>query len=111
MSVIGLVSAEEAERCIVHYSHTYQRLVAAEILQRTEPGRVYRLRDISLELPSLPLGPWFPKLLKCRAFQKVGHGKYLRIDIRSTTPKECPERGEEWVMENLCQIRSDSDLP
>lgn len=109
--LIGLVGKEEAERCVVHYSPVYQRLVAAEILQRTTPGRVYRLRDISLELSSLPLGPWFPKLLKCRAFKKVGHGKYLRIDIRTTDPTQCPERGEEWTMENLCQIRSNSDLP
>jgi len=111
MTVIGLVGEEEAEKCIVHYSRVYQRLVAAEILQRTEPGRVYRLRDISLELSSLPLGPWFPKLMQCRAFQKKGRDRYLRIDIRTTTPTPCPERGEEWVMENLCQIRSDSDLP
>jgi len=111
MSIIGLVGTEEAERCIVHYSLAYKRIVAAETLQHTEPGRVYRVRDISIELSPLPLGPWFPKLLTCRAFKKLAHGKYLRIDIRTTTQTPCPERGEEWVMENLCQIRQDSDLP
>jgi len=111
MSVIGLVGAQETERCIVHYSHSYKRIVAAETLQHTEPGRVYRVKDIGMEISSLPLGPWFPKLLNCRAFKKLTHGKYLRIDIRTTEPFACPERGEEWIMENLCQIRQDSDLP
>lgn len=110
--IIELVGNEEAERCVLHYSHIYQELVAAEILRTTEPGRVYRLRDIVQEINPLPPGPWFPKLLRCRAFRKIGKDKYLRVDLRTTEELSIlPDRREEWTMENLCQIRANADLP
>lgn len=112
MSIVGLVGEKEAERCILHYSHIYQELVAAEILNKTEPGRVYRLRDVEFEiLPLLP-GPWFSKLFNCRAFSKRARDSYLRVDLRTTLPYQyVPGRREEEVMENLCRIRANADLP
>lgn len=111
MSVIGLVGEVEAERCVVHYSPKYQEMVAAEILAKTEVGRRYRIKDVKLEIAPLLPGPWFGKLLCCRAFKKVGKDVYERMDIRLTPVFNDPSRREEWVMENLCRIRNASDLP
>jgi hypothetical protein len=112
MSIVGLVGEQEAERCVIHYSHRYQELVAAEILSKTEPGRVYRLKDVELEiLPLLP-GPWFSKLFNCRAFSRLARDSYLRVDIRTTSAADGPPgRREEDVMESLCQVRANADLP